>query len=146
MFNFKSIADKCMPMSCSDTKGNKVKWMEMKWIQFWKLDPESMYFKYKFDEEEFYCLRLKSTTRNCTYRISDVLHRCTKKSFLSQRQKRKTSLHSAMTRGPRACVAHLVLATSLGFVGFFFLFIFSTKCYILNINAFRPVIGEKKIF
>jgi len=53
------------------------------------------------------------------------------------------------TRGPNDLYRSPTPQNSLGFVGGFwgyFFVIFSTKCFILNINAFRPVIRQKTIF
>ena len=47
----------------TNTAGEKVKWREIKHLQFRKNNPENIYYKYDFSETEFQIIRCKSNTR-----------------------------------------------------------------------------------
>lgn len=61
--NFKPLTSQVLPASQTDTRGKRVEWMKVKWFNYRKLEPDCIYFKYNFDDEEFNCLKLRSTTR-----------------------------------------------------------------------------------
>ncbi|MES9881874.1 MAG: hypothetical protein ABW185_13430 [Sedimenticola sp.] len=45
------------------TGGDRVQWRRIKWIQVRKQYPESVFFNYNFDEENFMEVRVAATTR-----------------------------------------------------------------------------------
>lgn len=77
IYNFREIAKKLFPSTAVDSKGHKIKWMKFKWIQFRKHDPDCMFFKYEYDEEEFHCFRMKTTSRKSgVSHIAEKVPRC----------------------------------------------------------------------
>ena len=60
IIDFKDVSSKIFPLSIVDTNGKKVKWLQIKWIQFRQHEPDSIFFKYEFDEEEFHCIKIKA--------------------------------------------------------------------------------------
>ena len=58
--DFKDVSSKIFSFSIVDTNGKKVKWLEIKLIQFRKHEPDSIFVKYQFDAEEFHCIKIKA--------------------------------------------------------------------------------------
>ena len=65
--DFKPSTHKCLPVNPVDVTGAKVQWMKVKWFQYRKREPDSIFFKYEFNEETFHKLNIKScTTKSST--------------------------------------------------------------------------------
>ena len=59
--DFKSMSNSLIPSNVNDCTGQKVLWMQMKWIQYRKRDQGQIFFKYEFDSPEFKSFRVRQT-------------------------------------------------------------------------------------
>ncbi|KAL8606590.1 hypothetical protein ACOMHN_009475 [Nucella lapillus] len=50
IFDFKSVATTCLRNTKSDTDGNRVNWMKIKWLRYLKGEEDTIYFKYKMSD------------------------------------------------------------------------------------------------
>ena len=58
ILDFKQVASICVQNTKKDSKGQRVRWLDIQCIKFIKEEEGIMFFKYNFDEEEFKVLRL----------------------------------------------------------------------------------------
>lgn len=52
-YDFKSLAKEVLQNKSTDSNGEKVQWLKIKWLRFRKDQPNVMFFKYDFDDENF---------------------------------------------------------------------------------------------
>jgi hypothetical protein len=63
IWNFKEVAAQRLQNTKIDTNGKRVNWFQMRWIRYRRDDPDTLQFKYDYDEEEFHCLKLSGSRR-----------------------------------------------------------------------------------
>lgn len=61
--DFKPLAKQTISKVQKDVDDKKVNWLNMKWIQYRKSEPDFIYFKYDFDEQ-FKAIKIRRSGRN----------------------------------------------------------------------------------
>jgi hypothetical protein len=59
--DFKQVAATTMRNTKVDLKGNRIQWLNIRWLRYTKSDPKTLYYKYKFDED-FKTMKVQGTS------------------------------------------------------------------------------------
>jgi hypothetical protein len=88
ILNFKPVAQQILPNMSFDDQGRRVQWMKIVWLQVRKSDPDYLFFKYSFDQEEFNMLKIKSARRGTLAIQDDIPKAYTGKLSISEAKKK----------------------------------------------------------
>lgn len=61
--DIKNIARSVLPPKAVGMQGQRIQWMKVRWIKLQKDEPGNIYFKYSFDDQQFQCIKIKSSRK-----------------------------------------------------------------------------------
>jgi hypothetical protein len=63
VYNFKEYAKNVYPNMKMDVKGQKIKWLSIRWVQVRQTEPKSIFINYTFDPTEFHQINIQTANR-----------------------------------------------------------------------------------